>query len=279
VSQTAVCAGAYLHHLQLQSPDPAKLAGFYGRAIDMQIEELSGDRWLCRGPSRRILFARGPAKALGFAAFACRDQDGLDALRARALDRRLLIEASPSPLFGEDAFAVRDPDDNMIVFGAAVGEPDGVPGLRAPLQHVTIASENVAAIEAFYAGALGFAVSDRVRNQQGDLTTCFLRSNHEHHTLGCFRRAGKGLDHHSYEAGDWTLIRDWSDRFGSLGIPLMWGPGRHGPGNNLFVFIQDIDGNWIEISAELEVIHDRSVQEWPHEPRTLNLWGHAIMRS
>lgn len=60
---------------------------------------------------------------------------------------------------------------------------------------------------------------------------------------------------------------------------MIWGPGRHGPGNNLFAFIEDLDGNKIEISGELEIIHDRKIKKWPHEPRTLNLWGSAIMRS
>tara|TARA_S200000501_G_C20423051_1_gene568842 strand:- start:399 stop:593 length:195 start_codon:yes stop_codon:yes gene_type:complete len=64
-----------------------------------------------------------------------------------------------------------------------------------------------------------------------------------------------------------------------MNIELMWGPGRHGPGNNLFVFVEDPDGNWIEISAELEVIHDRPSKDWPQEERTLNLWGKAILRS
>ena len=59
----------------------------------------------------------------------------------------------------------------------------------------------------------------------------------------------------------------------------MWGPGRHGPGNNLFVFIEDPDGNWIEISAELEIIQDRLIKDWPQEEKTLNLWGKAILRS
>ena len=36
-----------------------------------------------------------------------------------------------------------------------------------------------------------------------------------------------------------------------------WGPGRHGPGNNLFVFYTYPDGDWIEISGELETIYDR----------------------
>ena len=87
------------------------------------------------------------------------------------------------------------------------------------------------------------------------------------------------MDHHSYEAGEWNAIRDWCDHFASMNIELMWGPGRHGPGNNLFVFVEDPDGNWIEISAELEVIHDRPSNDWPQEERTLNLWGKAILRS
>jgi hypothetical protein len=59
----------------------------------------------------------------------------------------------------------------------------------------------------------------------------------------------------------------------------MWGPGRHGPGNNLFAFIEDPDGNWIEVSAELEVVCDREIRDWPQAERTLNLWGNAILRS
>ena len=87
------------------------------------------------------------------------------------------------------------------------------------------------------------------------------------------------MDHHSYEAGDWGYIRDWCDHFARHDIQLAWGPGRHGPGNNLFVFITDPDGNWIEVSAELEVVYGRGVGDWPQHPRTLNKWGRAIMRS
>jgi catechol-2,3-dioxygenase len=216
---------------------------------------------------------------LAHGAFACRDREGLDDIRERAQTEGLEPAPFSTPLFAQDAFAVTDPDGNAIVFGlAANGEGSG-PGMKGPIQHLTLATHDVSAIEDFYAGKLGFAVSDRVRNKAGEVTTCFMRSNHEHHTLACFRSNRQGIDHHSYEAGDWNTIRDWADRFGEREIPLMWGPGRHGPGNNLFIFIEDPDGNWIEVSAELEVIHDRPVKEWPHSERTLNLWGRAIMRS
>ena len=58
--------------------------------------------------------------------------------------------------------------------------------------------------------------------------------------------------HHAYESEDWNLIRDWADHLVSLDVKIAWGPGRHGPGNNLFSMINDTDGNWVELSAELE---------------------------
>jgi catechol 2,3-dioxygenase len=275
---TAVCAGAYLHHLQFESPAPAALAEFYGAAMDMAVTPAGAEHYLCEGPGRWLLVARGQAKRLSFAAFACRDAEGLEQLRARAKAEDLAILPSPSSLFDSEAFAVRDPDGHVIVFGLSRQEPSR-PGLRGPLQHLTLATQNVAAIENFYAGKLGFLVSDRVVKDDGSVATCFMRSNHEHHTLACFLSDKTGIDHHSYEAGEWGVIKDWCDRMGQRGIPLMWGPGRHGPGNNLFVFIEDPDRNWIEISGELEVMYDRPVREWPHCERTLNLWGAAILRS
>jgi catechol 2,3-dioxygenase len=278
VTLTALKAGAYLHHLHLHSPDPERLAAFYGDAMDMRVER-GGELWFCSGPGRRLVVSAGEARTLAYGAFACRDHDGLDEIRHRAEAEGLDPAPVSASLLAQDAFAVSDPDGNGVVFGLAKTNLTAEAGLKGPLQHLTLATQDVAAIEHFYAGKLGFAVSDRVRNKAGEVTTSFMRSNHEHHTLACFRSARHGIDHHSYEAGEWVAIRDWADRFAAREIPLMWGPGRHGPGNNLFIFIDDPDGNWVEVSAELEVVHDRPVREWPHAERTLNLWGRAIMRS
>ena len=108
---------------------------------------------------------------------------------------------------------------------------------------------------------------------------CGLRTTREHHVLAVFRHATPRLDHLSFKAGDWMLIRDWCGRMGERRLPLTWGPGRHGPGNNLFAFIADPDGNWIEISAELETVDDRPPRCWPHEEHTMNLWGRGILRA
>jgi catechol 2,3-dioxygenase len=275
----ALVAGTFLHHLEIESRDPERLAGFYSKAMQMAFAR-KGERWLCSGPNRQMLFREGTANKLGFAAFACGDEAGFAALRAHIEGKGVALLPSPSPLFDARAFAVRDPDDNLFVFG--MGEPQSTVHprgpLRGPLQHVTVNSTDLAALETFYADTLGFAVSDRVRDDNGRVTTFFVRGNHEHHTIGIFLKDKVGLDHHSYEAGEWDTIRDWCDHLATMRIPVVWGPGRHGPGNNLFVFIKDPDENMIEISAEIETIRDRPVVEWKHEPYTLNMWGPAIMR-
>ena len=276
VDSTAVRAGAYTHHLKILSPDPEALATFYSQVMDMKAERLD-DGWICRGPGRRVLFGKGAAKTVEFMSFACRDREGFASLAARAESEGLPLENVATPLF-KDAFAVKDPCGNRIIFGLAE-QDEPMTGIKGPLQHFNIRAQAVEEIEDFYVGKLGFMISDRVRNKEGALTTSFMRSNHEHHTMGCFKNVNPSIDHHAYETGEWIGIRDWCDNFAKHRVQTMWGPGRHGPGNNLFVFITDPDGNWIEISAELEVIKDRPFVEWVHEERTLNLRGKAIMRS
>jgi len=279
MSMTALQASAYLHHLHFASPDPEGLSAFYAEVMDMSCEPQQDGTVLTRGPARRLIFSRGPARKLIRAGFAVRDAAALAGLREYVDRTGQLSQPCAMPLFRDGAFSVVDPDGNLVAFGLAVAEEGARRGMRGPLQHLTLATKNVQAIENFYAGQLGFGVSDRVIDGDGRVMTCFMRGNHEHHNLACFFQDRTGVDHHSYEAGEWDRIRDWSDHLAAHGVQLMWGPGRHGPGNNLFIFAKDPDDNWIEISAELEVVHDRPTKTWPHAPRTLNLWGEAIMRA
>ena len=272
---------ASLDHLKLGSDEPRRLAEFYREVMGAEIEELAPDLWSCSGPERRLLIGKGAARSFAFAGYRVASQAVLDELGAR-LDRAGVARLAPqSPWFKPGALALADPDGNRLEFGlprpglGARGE-----GLPARLQHLVVASKDAARMGRFYEEVLGFAPSDRVLDEAGDLRTVFLRSDHEHHSIGIFQAPENRLDHHCYEAGDWDLIRDWADHFAARRIPLSWGPGRHGPGNNLFIFINDCDGNWVEISAEIERVEaDREAGTWPHEERTLNSWGRAPLRS
>ncbi len=273
---------ARLDHIQLLSEAPERLVGFYQDAMGMMPNRVDRDLWLCAAPERRLLIGRGRSRALGFGAYRFESADGFAAMRAQLERRGVTLALAQSPLFKPDAFSITDPDGNSLLFGVGTSAPEApVAGtaLRARLQHLVVASDHVEKLVQFYADAVGLPVSDKAL--QGDaITACWLRTDHEHHTLAVFRAPERRLDHHSYEASDWALIRDWADHFASQGIKLIWGPGRHGPGNNLFIMIHDRDGNRVEISAELEVVNGvRPVGIWPHEENTFNRWGQALFRS
>jgi catechol 2,3-dioxygenase-like lactoylglutathione lyase family enzyme len=268
-----------LDHLAIRSSDPERLASFYGKTLSMTAAPRDGG-WICRGPDRCLLFTPGEANRLDFAAYRVADAQELAGLRARLRAARVAPVASPTSLFSPGAVAVRDPDGNLLVFGQPRARAAALPGPPARLQHVVVATRAIDRMIAFYTEVIGLRVSDEVRDAEGVLRTCFLRSDEEHHSFAVFQAAEDRFDHHCYEVGDWALIRDWADHFAAQRVGLVWGPGRHGPGNNLFAFIHDPDGNWIEISAELEVVaDDRPAGCWPHEERTLNSWGKGLLRS
>jgi catechol-2,3-dioxygenase len=135
-------------------------------------------------------------------------------------------------------------------------------------------------MQAFYRDRLGFVVSDEVRDEAGELRACFLRTDKLHHCLALFGAAISCFDHQSFETPSWNDIKKWGDHMAALRVPIVWGIGRHGPGNDVFFMVRDPDGNLAEISSEIEqCAPDRPTGQWPHEERTLNLWGKAILRS
>ena len=281
---------ATLDHIRYDSPDAARLADFYSRTMGMAVSYLSETEILLEAPSRTIVI--GPAKAAGhaYSAFALRDGDHLKTYRAFLEGQGVALQSSPTSLFGPDAFAVRDPDDRLVVFGtrarprnAAAADllAGSLPGM---LQHVVVASARFPAMFEFYSKTLGFMVSDTVHkdgagSEEGDVNVCFLRSDEMHHTFAVFRAPQSRADHHAYETTGWNDLKLWADHFASLEIPIWWGPGRHGAGNNLFFMIKDPDGNNIEISAELEAMEKgRPGKKWIGAKRATNLWGEPWIR-
>ena len=268
---------ATLHHLCRASPEPERLARFYGELLGDKVEQLGKD-WLVSGPGRRLIVARGEKAAVPYFALVVSNANQLQACR-RELEKKIRIEPSSSPLLGADAFAVADPDGRRVVLGHADRDGSGGAGR---LQHFVCASTRLEAMLEFYRDVLGLQESDRVLEDKADkaLAAVFLRSDPEHHSFAAFRAPESRADHHCYETRSWNDIRDWGDRMASLRVPLWWGPGRHGPGNNLFFMIEDPEGHKVEFSAELERLPEGApFRTWPHEQRTLNLWGSAWMRS
>src|SRR5690606_19250218 len=148
----------------------------------------------------------------------------------------------------ETVLRFADPDGNPVLLhtpmpvtppltvAASVRGPD-TPVHPLGVDHVVVGGTDLDAAERFYGRVLGMRVADRSR---GLMT--FLRCNRNHHALAV-KLGATGLEHIAFTVGGWDDIARGIYRLGERGAARVWGPGRHGPGNNLFVYFADPDGN------------------------------------
>lgn len=269
---------AHLHHLHVDSPDATRLAEFYSSMLGCKHATL-GDSHLVTGPRRALIVSPATESAQRYAGFALRDHAQLAQLRERLTGRSVCCDTLNDPFFQPGAFLVTDPQSRRVAFGISALD-DGSTGAPARLQHTVFQTTELDAVVRFYVETIGFTVSDEVVDETGRPVVVFLRSDNEHHSLAFFGGSRNEWDHHCYETSEWNDIRDWGDRFADAQIPIFFGPGRHGPGNNLFFMVTDPDGNRLEFSAELQtVLPDAPPGVWPHGERTLNTWGRAWIRT
>ncbi len=139
------------------------------------------------------------------------------------------------------------------------------------LQHLAIRTSRMEAMVEFYTEALGFDISDWLLRE-----AVWLRCNNNHHTLMLIH-GKQDIDHIGYSIPSGSELLVWADYLSRQQAPILWGPGRHGAGNDLFLRFADAEGVHIELSAELQQYHDRDVTTppriWHSRPTALNLWG------
>jgi catechol 2,3-dioxygenase-like lactoylglutathione lyase family enzyme len=268
--------GASLACIELSSADPQALADFYCRTYGMEMA-IDGDLLILRAPQREFRLRRGAPNQLVSASYRFATTEACQA------HRRLLAnnDVQATELDG-GGHAVTDPEGRRIQFLPPAADTALTAGNArvAKLQHIGVRTTAPQALLNFYVNKLGFTLSDRVLNEDGDLTAAFARTDDEHHSLAIFRAPEIRFDHFSCETTGWMTLRVWADHMASVQVPLAWGVGRHGPGDDTFFMVKDPEGNLAEISSDLEVCaNERPVGVWPHSPLTLNQWGVAIMRS
>ena len=191
-----------------------------------------------------------------------------------------LAERDGDPDLG-DTLWFTDPDGNKVEISVTPDDsmafaPASISGRRArlrphTLQHVALQTPHLEQMVEFYTEALGFDISDWL------LRECvWLRCNTDHHTLMLIQ--GKlDIDHVGYSIYDGPELLTWADHLSRHKTAVLWGPGRHGAGNDLFLRVADTEGVHIELSAELQQYYDREVTTpprlWHTRPMALNLWG------
>ncbi len=139
------------------------------------------------------------------------------------------------------------------------------------LAHVVMNSHNVAEAQAFYANALGFKLSDRTR------IMAFMRCNADHHNIAFADADNDCLNHIAFVMPDLDSVMKGGGRMKDSGYPIHWGPGRHGPGNNLFNYFLGPFDFAIEYTAEVSQVDDSyrtgQPEDWKWPPGRIDHWG------
>ena len=103
-----------------------------------------------------------------------------------------------------------------------------------------------------------------------------MRCNANHHSL-ILTQGKPSVNHVGFAIANGPELLQWADQLSMSQVPVLWGPGRHGAGNDLFLCFADPDGIHVELSAELQQYHDRDVTTpprlWHTRTMALNLWG------
>lgn len=193
----------------------------------------------------------------------------LDAAVADAVAAGGQVEREPGAAIGpghEASAAVRDPDGNVVelLYGAQVSEEHHRARIVAPrkLGHVVLNTPQRAVLERFYS-VLGLRVSDRTARGMS-----FLRCNRDHHSLAVVDSERTGVQHIAFDVVEMDNVMTALGTLTREGTSCVWGPGRHGPGRNIFTYYADPAGVFIEYYAELE-----QVEEEMDGPLEVKFWG------
>lgn len=152
------------------------------------------------------------------------------------------------------------------------------PGVGASrIDHVNITSPDPAETQRQLEEIFGLKLSEKLVD---DSLIWMRGANRQHHILGIVR--GKtGLHHYSFELHSFSDYERLGDLLDRAGRELVWGPGRHRPGDNVYAYYVDSAGAMVECSNGMALVADDDAYEpnvitalkRPENVRALNVWG------
>jgi catechol 2,3-dioxygenase-like lactoylglutathione lyase family enzyme len=266
----------------LNVPDLAQAEAFYTKVWRLDVAHRSEHALYLRGTGSDhhllALYAGGPVPQIRQVTLRARSTEALQAV-AEAVPRAGGEIVSPvGPLTknpaGGTGLTLRDPHGRMfqVVHGDA-RQPDLGPLRDRPqrLTHVVLNSHAVDDTQRFLTEALGFTLADRT------VAIAFMNCNHDHHTLAVGVSDNDALNHIAFLMPDADSVMRGGGRMKDAGHAIEWGPGRHGPGNNLFNYFIDPFGVVIEYTAEVEQVDEsyrpRGPADWAWPPGRVDQWG------
>jgi catechol 2,3-dioxygenase-like lactoylglutathione lyase family enzyme len=263
-----------LRSVELELAEIAPAADFLERVWGLVPADTAGRTRYLRGTGDHpyiLSLTQAAAPAVGAITFSG-SSDEVDAVRKQAGVPGNAVRTFDVP-GGGSGFDVRGPEAQTYRFITETTPPAPLKDPDKPIQitHAVVNSIDVDASERFAVEKLGFKVSDRTGHMR------FLRCNRKHHAIAYAQAQFASLNHIAFEMQDLDAVMRGIGRMREAGFESVWGPGRHGPGNNVFGYFIAPYGGVIEYTAEVgEVGDDYKVggpQDWKWPDGRMDHWG------
>ncbi|MBO9533185.1 MAG: VOC family protein [Solirubrobacteraceae bacterium] len=265
-------------HIALNVADLDAAVAFQQEVIGMvETHRAAGASYLtCNERHHELILVHAPA-ARGY------DHIGLEVDGPQALERALrALPASGGSLLGgiydgepgiDRALKVQSPGGHVYKLFCGMQSVSAPEAGDRPthFEHVSCKVRNIPAEERFLRDGLGFRFSDRM-----GFLAAWWHCDEDHHGIALTLAPRAELSHYAYAWADLNALGRVADRLkATRDRKCIWGPSRHGPGNNHFLYFHDEDGAMIECCAELVQMRADGYQPrtWPMWPRTINQWG------
>jgi catechol 2,3-dioxygenase len=273
---------AGLRSVEFELPDLAAACDFYTGVWGVELVERSSHACWLRGtgsdPYLPSLHA-GPRAAIRSMTFRAVPGSDLDRLGSAIAARGGTLLHPPRQIDEPGAgmlIAARDAVGRTIriVQGDTPLDPlADDPDRPERLAHVNINSADVDRDAALFTDALGFSLTDRSKMM------AFVRTNSDHHSVVIAEANVNTLNHVAFQLPTWEGVMRAAGRMIDHQFPIGWGPGRHGPGDNVFTYFVDPFGFVIEYTAEVLQVDEHyrvgGPDDWTWPPGRSDQWGIA----
>jgi catechol 2,3-dioxygenase-like lactoylglutathione lyase family enzyme len=277
-------------HVSYEMPDVEKQTDYYTNILGMTLIAKEKDATFLSNTvdHHSVVLRNGPQAQCVRVGFQIGEGDDLDAFekQVQAHGIKTQRKKDPEPSIAE-LVTFEDPKGTVMEvfkradFSHQKFQASGI--VPHKLGHVAFHVTDVKQTTKFYCDVLGFRESDWM----GDFFS-FLRCGPDHHTINLVETGTNRHFHTAFELRDWGHIQTACDFLSVNGYKLLWGPGRHGIGHNLFTYHRSPAGLITELFAELDHMneelgyfeprpwhrdHPQRPKVWPKDPTASNLWG------
>jgi len=272
-----------IRHVGLFTPNLKNHSRFYSEIWGLELVSETSDAVFFRGASAEYFLLslhNGRGKGLHHLAYELTDDEAVRDAASILKQAGVRIIHEPDSLDepgGGLGFRFVDPDGRCIELSSRVARHSNSWRRKSidpqSVCHVVLNTPDIGRITDFYTKVLGFRISDWSGQQM-----VFLRTDSKHHNISFNAAPHASVNHVAFLVPNVDGVMSSVSHMRQQGFEPEWGPGRHGPGNNIFCYYKDPLGYVVEYTSDIDYISDDAHHQpkvWQRGPESMDRWGIA----